>query len=455
MTELTLDTQIAAWRTAMLRSSAVTEADADELEEHLRDQVADLAAAGLSDEEAFLIAVRRLGQVDALTAEYAREHGDRLWKQLVTPASAPDRDPRNSVWVMIAFSAVAIVLLHTARLLAMNEATEYPPTSQWFFRSLGLFVLPVLAAYFAYTRRASRARVLSVGAITAALAIVVNAYPYVAGDTGSGTEALIMLHLPILLWFLVGAVYVSDLRSSAARMDFVRFTGEWAIYFVLIVLGGGVLLGLTSLVLTPIMPDAIGEIILWVLPAGGAAAVIVAAWLVEAKKSIIENLAPVLTAIFTPLFAVLLLVAAVGYGVLRPADEFNRELLAGFDVLMIVVVGLVVYGISARHAEQARSTMDVLRFVAVVAAIILDVLVLVLMFARVGDLGFTPNRFAALGLNLVLLVNLLGTAWFAARHLAGRAPIVRLERWQTGYLPVFAGWVAVVVVVLPPAFAFS
>jgi hypothetical protein len=31
----------------------------------------------------------------------------------------------------------------------------------------------------------------------------------------------------------------------------------------------------------------------------------------------------------------------------------------------------------------------------------------------------------------------------------------RLERWQTGFLPVFVVWVAVVVVVVPPLFDFS
>jgi len=39
--------------------------------------------------------------------------------------------------------------------------------------------------------------------------------------------------------------------------------------------------------------------------------------------------------------------------------------------------------------------------------------------ARIGDLGFTPNRTGALGLNLVLLVNLAGTAWLSARFLTG------------------------------------
>ena len=37
------------------------------------------------------------------------------------------------------------------------------------------------------------------------------------------------------------------------------------------------------------------------------ASTIVGAWLVESKQSVIENMAPVLTRLFTPLFAILLL----------------------------------------------------------------------------------------------------------------------------------------------------
>ena len=41
------------------------------------------ATGGLSADEAFLVAVKRMGAIDALTREFAREHSDRLWKQLV------------------------------------------------------------------------------------------------------------------------------------------------------------------------------------------------------------------------------------------------------------------------------------------------------------------------------------------------------------------------------------
>jgi hypothetical protein len=90
-----------------------------------------------------------------------------------------------------------------------------------------------------------------------------------------------------------------------------------------------------------------------------------------------------------------------------------------------------------------------------VSALVLDVVVLGAMIARIGDLGFTPNRTVALGLNVVLLVNLAGAAWLSARFLSGRARFHQLERWQTSYLPVFALWAAAVVVVLPPLFGFD
>jgi hypothetical protein len=82
-------------------------------------------------------------------------------------------------------------------------------------------------------------------------------------------------------------------------------------------------------------------------------------------------------------------------------------------------------------------------------------MVLASMAARIGDLGFTPNRAAALGLNLVLLVNLGVTAWLSILFHTRQAGLHRLERWQTTYLPVFALWAAAVVVILPPAFGFA
>ena len=151
----------------------------------------------------------------------------------------------------------------------------------------------------------------------------------------------------------------------------------------------------------------------------------------------------------------MLVAAAVTYAATGLGDAFDRDLVSIFDALLVVVLALVLYGMSARDPSESPGWMDRIQLVAVVSALVLDLMVLGTMVARIGDLGFTPNRTAALGLNLVLLMNLVGAAWLSARFLTGRSRLQRLERWQTTYLPVFAMWAASVVVFLPPLFGFS
>jgi hypothetical protein len=159
--------------------------------------------------------------------------------------------------------------------------------------------------------------------------------------------------------------------------------------------------------------------------------------------------------LFTPFFAVMLAGAAVVYAVTGVGEAFDRELVGVLDALLLVVLGLVLYGMSAREPSTSPDWLDRIQLVAVVSALALDLMVLGAMVARIGDLGFSPNRTAALGLNLVLLANLAGAAWLSTRFLRRRSTLHRLERWQTAYLPVFALWAAAVVVVLPPVFGFD
>jgi hypothetical protein len=442
-----VETQIAEWRAHVAKAPAVNGRDVDELEDHLRNQIDELSAAGLASDEAFLVAVKRMGELDVVSREFAREHSGRLWKQLFEPEE--EAALLGEGWLGALVLAIsAAVVIQVARLAAGFPDDE--PT--WLARNLGLFVLPFLAAYFARRRQLDVRGWLETAAPFAVAAVVVNLYPY---DTDSDSEILVALHLPVVLWFVVAFPYMGGtLRSHERRMDFVRFTGEWFIYYVLIALGGGVLMALTAGILQPTGVD-VDRVAQWVMPSGAAGAVVVAAWLVESKQRVIENMAPVLSMLFTPLFAVMLACAAVVYAVTGLGDAFDRELVSVFDALLLVVLGLVLYGLSARESSTSPSWMDGVQLVAVAFALLLDALVLGAMIARIGDLGFTPNRTAALGLNLVLLVNLAGAAFLSARFLRRRSTLHRLERWQTAYLPMFALWAAAVVVVVPPLYSFS
>ena len=196
---------------------------------------------GLADDEAFLVAVKRMGAVDALTREFAREHSDRLWKQLVLSGDGADggarvaRDRRLPEDVGRA---------RPGRRGGRGDQAPGPLRDRFRRRRPVLLAQhqllhsPFIAAYFAWDRPLPRSSRLWLAAFFVLAAIVANAFPF-SPSPGADTEILTAIHLPIALWLAVGVAYVGGRwRGSERRMDFVRFTGELFIYFVLIALGG-------------------------------------------------------------------------------------------------------------------------------------------------------------------------------------------------------------------------
>src|ERR671927_574052 len=177
-----LEEQIDRWRGYLRRRRAIQSADVAELEDHLREQVAVLADAGLATDEAFLVAVKRMGNLDALSREFAREHSDRLWKQLVVvPSDSGDPQARAGTDAIVAFSlaVAAAVLIKVPALFGIQldqEAGFY-----FYARNLSLFVLPLLTGYFVWKRRldTKSLRWLAVAFVVAGE--FANVYPFAQG----------------------------------------------------------------------------------------------------------------------------------------------------------------------------------------------------------------------------------------------------------------------------------
>lgn len=448
---ISLEEQIGLWRGYLLRRQAIHTVDVAELEDHLREQVATLTGAGLAEDEAFLVAVKRMGDLDTLSREFAREHSERLWKQLVVvgPHTADGgASSRRDLVTALAFAAGAGLAVKALAWLTGGGDLDHAV----FAKNVPLVVLPFVAGYFAW-KRTLDARVIGwLAAAFVVAAIVVNAYPFAPK---SNTEMLATLHLPIALWLTVGIAYAGGRwHDAAGRMDFVRFSGELFIYFVLIALGGGVLMAFTSMLFAAIGIRIEPVFEQWLLPFAVPGALVVAAWLVEAKQSVIENMAPVLTRLFTPMFAALLLVFLGTMLWTGRAMSVHRELLIAFDALLAVVLALLLYSISARDAAEPPGAFDYVQLVLVASALLADAVALWVIATRITALGFTPNRVAALGENVLLLVNLGWSAVLGLRFVRGRGSFRAIERWQMRYLHVFVAWAAIVVVAFPLLFGF-
>jgi len=443
--------RIAEWRTYLRRRQAIHAVDVDELEDHLRSQVSDLRAAGLDEDEAFLVAVKRIGDLDALSREFAREYSERLWKRLVVTPGVEGGEWNREATVALGLAIAAAVTIKIPEFFGLSWGGS-EPAQLFYARNLSLFAIPFLAAFFAWKRALPPGGWAGLGGAFVAAALVMNLTPFVPEGN---TMVLAVVHLPIALWLVVGVAYAGgQWRDPRQRMNYIRFSGEWFIYYVLIALGGGVLMGITMLVFSAAGIDAERLVATWILPCGIVGAVVIAGWLVEAKQSVIENMAPVLTWLFTPLFTLMLLAFLGTMAWTGSAINVEREILIGFDLLLVLVVALLLYAMSARDPHAKPGRFDSLQLVLVVCALLVDAMALWAILARISELGFTPNRVAALGENLILLANLAGAAVLYALFLTGRRGFASMERWQTNFLPVYLGWALVVVVLFPMIFGY-
>jgi hypothetical protein len=432
-----LEELIAVWRARVRRRQGTDGPDVEKLEAQLRGHLAALTNAGLTADEAFLVAVRRIGNLEK-----------------------PANTARAEMLVALSLAVAAALAVKVPALfgLPLSPNQEVPP---FYFRNATLFVFPLLAIYFMWKRGWNARSGLWLALPFAAGAVFANVFPFANPErldnlpNGSDTQLLTVLHLPIALWMAVGFAYVRGRWFAGdGRMNFVRFSGELAIYYVLIALGGGVVTAFTAMLFMAIdvKPDwFIGG---WLIPCGAAGAVIVGSWLVESKQSVMENMAPVLTRLFTPLFTALLLMFLATMAWTGNPINVQREVLIGFDLLLAVVVGLVLYAASARDPQAPPGFFDALQLLLVVSALVVDGVALWAIAARISEFGFTPNRVAALGENLILLVNLAWSARLYARFVRRQGAFAALEGWQIAYLPVYAAWAALVVVVFPPVFGY-
>lgn len=355
----------------------------------------------------------------------------------------------NEAAIVIALAVAAAVLIKIPGLFGI----DMDQNEGFYLRNFSLFVLPLLTGYFAWKRRLST-KTLSWLALAFVSAVsFANIYPF---ESGSDTQALLALHLPIALWLIVGVAYTGENWSHASnRMDFIRFSGELFIYYVLIALGSGVIMAIMVQIFHTIAIDIEPVFESWILPCGIVGAVIIASWLVEIKQGVAENLAPMLARLFTPLFAVVLLSFLGTLFWTGRTMEIERDVLIALDLLLVVVLGLLLYSISARRSDSTPGIFDFVRVVLLVSALIVDLIALWSIGGRITEFGLTANRIVVLGMNLILLINLSGSVLLYIRFMLNRGSYKRLVKWQSDYLPVYALWAALVVIFIPPLFSYA
>ena len=151
-----LESQIRKWRGHLRSSGSLREQDLEELESHLRDNIDDLTARGITTEEAFLISIRRMGDTEALSDEFAKVTTESIWRQLLVPAldEASRRRQRTEIFLVIGLAILAGLLAKIPALFGwdMNEDNAFI-----YLKNASLFALPPVAIYLIWKRSLSSA----------------------------------------------------------------------------------------------------------------------------------------------------------------------------------------------------------------------------------------------------------------------------------------------------------
>lgn len=456
-----LERSIRRWRDALDQAAHLPAEGAQELEDHLRDEIDGLIRAGLAPDEAFLVAVRRMGNIHQVARQLASIDADQAWRQHFDDGPGRPPGPATSAretTLVIAAALLAALLGQVPR--AFGVTLDDREGLQLYLRNLSLFVVPVLILVYWVHRRFSLRILAFLGALVLAAVAAANLYPFVPGR--SWTAALMAYHLPLLLWLALGVAYAGDgWRTVRLPLDFLRFTGEVALYSVLIGCGGLVFLALVQVFFSAVGLDPwlLQLLLVEVVGLGGLLGLpVVAAYLVEKKRSLVENLAPVLARIFIPMF-LLMMLAFIGTVAVAGKGAFaDREMLIWLNVLLMLVTGMVLYDLSARRDEPERGRglglQHLLNLGLILAALVINGIALYGISVRLAEFGFSPNRTAALGQNLLLMVNLAGLAAAYLGLARGRGSLSRMLTWQVRYMPVYFVWFAFVVFGFPPLFGF-
>ena len=448
-----LESNVRSWSDHLRARGNFKESDIIELENHLQDEIDELQKAGLSPEEAFLISVKRMGNVNAISQEFSKVNTENLWKHLMVES---DQTPsfgqnRKTIALVIVSSFLAGTAMKIPQLfgLSINDSVN----GLIYLKNLSFFILPFIAAFFLIKHQLTWKMSATIMGIFALAGILINLYP---SFSPNDTEILTALHLPLFLWLVTGVAYMGlEWKSSRGRMNFIRFTGEAVIYGTLIFCGLIVLAMFTQAIFFAIQLDASWFIQNYLIVYGAAATAMITVYLVETKKSVVENFAPILAKIFSPLFLITMVTFLVVMIVSGTSPFVEREYLIGFDFMLILVLGLVLYVISARNPYDKNNLFDYMNLALILTALIIDGVALSAILFRLSAYGITPNKVAALGENLVLLVNLAGLAWLYFLFFLKKIDFIKIEKWQTSYLYIYAVWLGIVAFIFPLIFGYN
>ncbi|MBK9269992.1 MAG: hypothetical protein IPM48_00195 [Saprospiraceae bacterium] len=323
----------------------------------------------------------------------------------------------------------------------------------FYSRNISFVIFPILTAFFAWKQKLSRNKLALLSGIYLVSIFYIN---YLPENQNSDTLILACIHLPLFLWAVMGFAFVGDhTHSYLRRLDFLRFNGDLLVLSAILMIACGLLaamsFGMFELIGLDIEPFFEQYLLIWGLPA----VPITASFLVRSNPQLVNKISPIVARLFTPLVLLMLVIYLIAVFATGKDPYNDREFLILFNALLIGVMAIVFFSAAEILKNKDRKIETYLLFALAITTIVVNVIALSAIIFRVSEWGFTPNRTAVLGSNLLILSNLLLITHKLFLYLKTSGKKDFLEKSFAGFLPIYIIWSVLVCFLFPLLFGFK
>ncbi|MBN1950763.1 MAG: hypothetical protein JW801_06140 [Bacteroidales bacterium] len=356
---------------------------------------------------------------------------------------------RNDFLFLLLSAILAAVLVKLPDIFSFDEG-------QFHFYERNLFVILALGItlYTALSMGMQKTRKGLITLVAFALPVLfINLLP--ARDEGHAVF-LSWIHTPLVLWCIFGLVHIAyDLKNLDKRINFLRYNGDLVILSTLIYIAGGVLTGVTLGLFYVIGVDIAEFYMENIVIFGFVIVPAVAAFLLHNYPNITNRLAPAIANIFVPLVLITLIIYLFAIPLAGIDLYRSRIFLIVFNIMLLGVMAIIVFSISEFSSDNQQKIRKLMLLLLCIITLIIDLIALSAIIYRLGEYGFSPNRTAVLGSNLLIFGNLalITLRFFRAVFMHGE--IKSIEKAIAIWLPVYAAWVLIVVFTFPFIFGID
>ncbi|MDD4778601.1 MAG: hypothetical protein PHV53_09980, partial [Fermentimonas sp.] len=176
---------------------------------------------------------------------------------------------------------------------------------------------------------------------------------------------------------------------------------------------------------------------------------IIATYIIRNYQAVTNKIAPIIANIFSPLVLIMLVIFLI-FIIPAGKDPYSdRNFLLVFNLMLLGVMANIVFSVTGTSVNKKQGFSQWTLFILSLITLIIDVIALSAILYRVGEYGFTPNRTAVLGSNILILGNLILIAIDLYKVVLKGHDLKKVELTIAKYLPIYAAWVLLVTFLFP------